>query len=731
VRINCHVPITVRIVGAPTDEQLTVLAAALVRTVTAQLREAERVLADRHGAGDRGPAEIRERYDPNRHSFGGYDVPSYGDEGRPRSVRTTDPASTPAAGATRRPRKAATPAAPAAVAGSAVAGSAGQPAGSSGQGSSGSPANAAPPRRTSIDIVTSSQQIQIDLHPESFDPASGVPEPTPWREVEFLPGQTQIVYILSDARTGEPLKVGKTTRDRFVSRFGEYVAAGNKWGRRLRVTMFTMRRRSNKNVEEFERDIRSGMERSGFRLPWDNTKRRLGRSGKGIPEPTTFSEELAVIDQVETAAAAGEAAAAPAEPARAPAEPARTEPVRAEPARTEPVRAEPARTEPARTEPEGGPAVPPTSTLPSRPPGPSVAATPRSAGLRVAAGLGAAMAVANELLGSYNQAIGASRAGIAEGKAEIEFWEWAGAKPVAAVWDAWDKVALPKDTPVEATAVWGQRRPFVVDIDVNALRHALPTKIHNYDEFVYFLDAARELHTIQEVPPLPDRPDATQRYLAEHVRYYVVVNKEDIPHKKVHDITDIMVPIRTAMLAQLDAAMRAEVGQLSVAQRHQIYRLKRGAETKLYRSQGGHFNQQPLVSAQRTLGPDPWVRLFEPGSSANGRVQVTPANADAGRGRVTTYFINQWIVDVEKEVKEHGRPILTRDDSSGALESFVAGPQPDNPRFGNTRYVRHDDETSRRTVAIGELNVYWVDLDDIELVGDREINLYVQQGGTF
>ncbi|WP_217560602.1 hypothetical protein [Streptomyces sp. GbtcB6] len=48
MRIDCHVPITLRIVGVPTDEQLEAAGRALTRAVAARLAEAERMLAERH-----------------------------------------------------------------------------------------------------------------------------------------------------------------------------------------------------------------------------------------------------------------------------------------------------------------------------------------------------------------------------------------------------------------------------------------------------------------------------------------------------------------------------------------------------------------------------------------------------------------------------------------------------------------------------------------------------------
>jgi hypothetical protein len=150
-------------------------------------------------------------------------------------------------------------------------------------------------------ITKADQQIEFELHADR-KAGPGQPRTRGWRALT-LKGGTQIVYILADSRTGEVLKVGKSTRRSFKTRFGEYVAAGNKWGRRLKITMFTLRRRSGKSIGQFEAEIRAGMERAGYRLPWDNTNGRLGRVGKGIPVPKSLSG-VALIDQVETNAAA-------------------------------------------------------------------------------------------------------------------------------------------------------------------------------------------------------------------------------------------------------------------------------------------------------------------------------------------------------------------------------------------------------------------------------------------
>ncbi|MEU9347837.1 hypothetical protein AB0D74_42245 [Streptomyces sp. NPDC048278] len=96
MRIDCHVPITLRIVGVPTDDQLEAAGRALTRAVTARLTEAERLLADRHGHRGATPLEIRDPYEPGRDGAGGYAVPSYDDHGHPVAVPVREGARTPA-----------------------------------------------------------------------------------------------------------------------------------------------------------------------------------------------------------------------------------------------------------------------------------------------------------------------------------------------------------------------------------------------------------------------------------------------------------------------------------------------------------------------------------------------------------------------------------------------------------------------------------------------------------
>ncbi|WP_404392730.1 DUF4157 domain-containing protein [Humibacillus xanthopallidus] len=155
-----------------------------------------------------------------------------------------------------------------------------------------SPLKAPAIQRAPRKIAKSGQQVEIDLTKSR------------WRQtLKFEGGQTQIVYVLRDATTGEFLKVGKTTVAKIAKRFDEYVSAGNKWSRKLAADAWTFRARSTINIEAFEAEIRAGLERAGARLPWDNTRvpgkgPRLGRPGQGIPD-TKPQTETQFIDEAE------------------------------------------------------------------------------------------------------------------------------------------------------------------------------------------------------------------------------------------------------------------------------------------------------------------------------------------------------------------------------------------------------------------------------------------------
>ncbi|MFL6126299.1 hypothetical protein [Actinophytocola sp.] len=88
-------PITVRVVGVPSDDQLVALGRAVTRAVTARLAEAERVLADRHGDHAATTTRVREPYDPARAGESGYAVPSYQLAGDPVAVPAQPAPATP------------------------------------------------------------------------------------------------------------------------------------------------------------------------------------------------------------------------------------------------------------------------------------------------------------------------------------------------------------------------------------------------------------------------------------------------------------------------------------------------------------------------------------------------------------------------------------------------------------------------------------------------------------
>ncbi|MDX3748931.1 hypothetical protein [Streptomyces sp. AK08-02] len=360
-----------------------------------------------------------------------------------------------------------------------------------------------------------------------------------------------------------------------------------------------------------------------------------------------------------------------------------------------------------------------------------------SGGQRAVAGAALAIAAVNDILTYVNLARGAAQHNIDLGNAELAFWTWAGAKPTRGVRDSW-KGPLPPGSEPDVSTFGSSSWPYVADIDVDALRRNLPGVIHGYQDFLHFMDTARELGAIVEYPEIPDRPNALQRAQAEHVRYYAEVSKDDRGKRHRYDLTEVIAPIRDAALAALDAGMRARTSTLSAGQRHQIFRLRRGAGTVIYRAahKGGRLEQR-ILNSQRLFGPDPWVRAVGPDTDVGGwfgtdiRVRVTPANADAQRvALAAAYWVGGDIHDVFDEVREAGRPIVDRQPEEGrfvdVLDSFVAGPKPGDPRFGNTRYHRHPDPDVGLTAAIGELNEFWVERDDLVQVPAADLGRYIQ-----
>jgi hypothetical protein len=178
--------------------------------------------------------------------------------------------------------------------------------------------------------------------------------------------------------------------------------------------------------------------------------------------------------------------------------------------------------------------------------------------------------------------------------------------------------------------------------------------------------------------------------------------------------------------------MQAELSGLPPEKLGDVFRLRSGAATPIFRSARGG---QPILSDQAYMGPNPWVRTlgrkieggawswFRYGQGGD-RVQVAPANGDALRAaQVAAYRIFKSIDDTLTEVKEGGRPILSESRPNDRLEGFVAGPDAEG-RFGITRYYREPNEPNRWTAAIGELHQFWVDADQLEAVGADKVKAY-------
>jgi hypothetical protein len=381
----------------------------------------------------------------------------------------------------------------------------------------------------------------------------------------------------------------------------------------------------------------------------------------------------------------------------------------------------------------GGGGVPPAGVPPGgapAPPSPSgggTAGTSYGTGTKIVAGGMAVLIVVSEILGSVARVHSIQQYNIDVGEAQLAFWERFGARPVRGVWDQNDRHPLPAGTKPETSLFGSPSFPYVVDIDIGALNANLPQRIDSYQDFLYFLDAAKTLSTIEEDPQMPQYPTPAQK--AESRRYYAWVNNPDREHRRVYDITDLIERIRRAALAELDVAMREHTAALPATERANIYRLRIGAETPVYRSAGGG---QRILTAQQIFGPDPWVRTIGARKDVGGwfttdvRALVVPANTDAQRASlVSGYWVKQRIEDTYDEVRKGGREILERQPAEGPLNSFVAGPEPGaQSRFGQTRYYRPADPDVIWTIAIGELREFWVKAGDLVPVPEEEVSRY-------
>ena len=343
----------------------------------------------------------------------------------------------------------------------------------------------------------------------------------------------------------------------------------------------------------------------------------------------------------------------------------------------------------------------------------------------------AAIVAINEILRPINMLLDQERQNISSQQSAIDFWTLYGANPKTGMWDrsdqSWSEAyghPVSSEKKPETSAWGGETTPYIVDLDIGGFRANFPYAIHNYKEFAMFMDAARTIGAFQEDPPMEKTP--TKEQLATRRRYTVVVNWMNPHNKKVYDITDIIEPVRERTLATLDTDMTAKLKLLPAADRANIKRLKHGSETALYRSSGGGFwtrtGPQRVMSAQQLLGPDPWVRPVGP--HQQGKTLVTAANADAERSSlVSAYLILSDIEDVLDEVKGGGRTVEQRipAEGGGDLVSFVAGPDANGIRFGETRYYRQPGNRNA-TVAIGELRQFWVDDGDLEGLDQRTVD---------
>ncbi len=367
--------------------------------------------------------------------------------------------------------------------------------------------------------------------------------------------------------------------------------------------------------------------------------------------------------------------------------------------------------------------------LQANPTGESEAAGGPSGGTKVVAGGLGIFVVAEQILGPIGQILNVQRSHIALGEAKAEFWTRFGGNPSIGVWDQGNRAPLdPRTTP--STSVFGSPSyRYVVDIDVKSLRATLPGMIHNYQEFLLFMDLSRTISAIREEPPMTGFP--TQEERSRPRTYSVEVGEGDSFH--LVEITDIIRSVEKQNLDRLDVTMRTTLRGLPDNTRDNIFRLKGGSETHIFRSANG----QPILNGKQVFGPDPWVRPV--GESVSGglwkwfrrghysaRLLVEAANADAERSSlVSAYEITQSIDDTLDEAKKGGRSILKRDPEEGHVESFIAGPGPEGSRFGTTHYYR-SSENPQWTVAIGELRQFWVNEDDLEPVPRADVSAYEQ-----
>lgn len=360
-----------------------------------------------------------------------------------------------------------------------------------------------------------------------------------------------------------------------------------------------------------------------------------------------------------------------------------------------------------------------------------------SPGVRVAAGGLGIIMIANEVLAPIARIQSLQRRNIQMGIARVDFWRnITGEEPEWAVWDQDNRQTLAQTAELTTSVFIGRATfPYVVDVDLQAFRRNLLSKMNSFNDFALFLDMAKTLQAINETPSMPARPSVAERNVSR--RYIITLNGPTESRRRI-DITTIIEAARARAILATDRSERSSLSQLSASERGQVFRLTPGSQTNIFRSAHGSQN---IRSSQQLFGPDPWVRplgaRMEGGflawftqGHASDRLLVEPANGDARRGiSPASYQIYENIDDVRDEVREGGRAILDEQRVNGNLQSFVGGPSVgDDNRFGMVRYYIHPSNPSW-SVAIGELNQFWVDASDMELVRAEQITSYLSASG--
>jgi Domain of unknown function (DUF4157) len=359
---------------------------------------------------------------------------------------------------------------------------------------------------------------------------------------------------------------------------------------------------------------------------------------------------------------------------------------------------------------------------------PVAPAAPGAGGMRggvvgAVGAVGGLLAVINDILAPYAAMQVQERANIRRAESEILFWISFGADPTWAIWDYGKKAQLDYKTPSQTAGAFidDARYPYVIDINVDKFRQRLPGKINTFQDFELFLDMASGLGAI----------------VLNEGRYRAVVNKPDRDNRSFYDVTDLIDQVRGQVTRNADAQMRAELGSLPQAELGNIFRLKSGKNTALYRS----GNSQKILSSEKFLGDNPWVRTL--GKTNEGglwkwfrrghyqdRLLVAPANAETLHASMNAaYRVFKKLEDVKTEVKDGGREIEHENFQNGELESFTALPDKETPpRFGRTVYLRdpNPDQKYSWTAAIGELKSFYVDASELEPVGVGDVQKYVK-----